>query len=91
MYSIWKFNVSPGSFTALMPENSKVLSVQTQGGVPVMWCLVDTEEEKLLRQFITYGTGHEIKNPENQEFIGTFQIDGGNLIFHLFEIRGDSK
>ncbi len=50
-----------------------------------MWALVDSEEPTLLRQFKCRGTGHDCSDLRADKFVGTFQLAGGALVFHLFE------
>jgi hypothetical protein len=88
MTTIWKFPVNPGRFNLSLPKFAVVLSVQTQKGQPMMWVLCNdhpdaTKEE---RDFVALGTGHDAEIVrQNMRFIGTFQLDDGDLIFHLFE------
>lgn len=88
MKTIWKYNVDcRSSFYLDMPVNAVVLSVQVQNGVPCIWAMVDSEERLKVRQFAVVGTG----NPINQDmtgwrFIGTFQLLGGDIVLHLFEV-----
>jgi len=75
--------------TIHMPYNAKILTAQIQkvGGDDglQMWALVDELEN--LSQPVTiaiYGTGNPIPN-EPGEYISTFQIGGGRLVFHVFQ------
>lgn len=55
----------------------------------MLWVLVDPNAPEEPRSFSVYGTGHFM--PDNPgTFIGTFQMLGGDLIFHLFEDAGQS-
>ena len=83
--AIWKFPALGPLFTAKMPIGSRVLSVQSQHGSPQMWALVDPEKSTELRQFAFYGTGHPMPDDPGK-FVGTFQVDGGDLVFHLFDV-----
>lgn len=75
----------------LMPEGAEVLSVQVQNGSPCMWAKVDTiTEERTWRQFVIYGTGHPTFDFPSK-FIGTFQMDNGSLVFHVFELIGGAQ
>ena len=83
--TVWKYPASfGGSWTQLMPVGAKVLSVQTQGNRLQIWALVDPHAPAETREFATYGTGQPMPDDPGQ-FIGTYQLDGGGLIFHLFE------
>jgi hypothetical protein len=84
MQAIWKFPLLIQDGQAVsMPAGAKVLCVQVQNGVPCLWALVDPTAPKLSRNFFTFGTGHPI-DPTGLEFVGTYQIDGGALVFHVF-------
>ena len=83
--TIWKFELSLTDVqTIKMPRDARILSVQTQFGTPFIWAIVDSEEVKEDRTFIIYGTGHPC-SCKKEDFIGTFQIDNGTFVFHLFE------
>lgn len=90
MNTIWKFAVPVApEFTLDLPTGSSVLSVQTQGahGLPHLWVEVDTDptRPRKARHFRLFGTGHPIENPLGLRYIGTFQMEDGNLVFHLYE------
>lgn len=70
-----------------MPNGAKVLSLQVQHGKPQLWILVNENNSTMTqRKFVTHGTGNPI-NPavDPSKFVGTYQLDGGNLVFHVFE------
>lgn len=69
-------------FTIKMPGHSKILDVKMQNGTPCIWALVDTEEPEIEKTFYLYGTGHKFTKGE---YVGTFQVNGGELVFHLFK------
>lgn len=83
---IWKFLIR-GSNSIHMPIGSEILTVQNQNEDAWIWALVDPEKEIEERFFEVYGTGHNIHYDMDVErkYIGTFQISGGSLVFHLFE------
>jgi len=83
MKTIWKYDINPYSKLKI-PKGAEILSVQCQKDKSCIWVLVDPSNEKELRVFRGYGTGHEL--PDNPgKFIGTFQLFDGDLVFHLFE------
>lgn len=84
MKAVWKFTLSDNA-TLDMPVGAKILSVQGQGDDICMWAFVDTEARVEKRQFVVYGTGHQIPF-HNINYIGTAQIHGGRLVFHVFEV-----
>ncbi len=87
MITIYKYKVPvQDDFELNLPAGAKLLSVQTQGNTPCMWMLVDTEVPKKLVKFAVRGTGHDCTNLNDDawKYLGTFQLNGGQLIFHLF-------
>lgn len=49
--------------------------------------LVDVGAELEERIFITYGTGHRIEDVKSLDYLGSYQVDEENFIFHVFEKR----
>lgn len=86
--TIWKFHVPvEDTFTLDVPSYFKPLDVQVQRGSAVLWAVVgDGDDPPSKRRFRVVGTGHPF--PEYSErrwqHVGTFQIAGGALVFHLF-------
>jgi hypothetical protein len=85
MKTVWKYALSPDEFTIEMPRGAQVLSADNQGGSLCMWALVDPAEPLEARRFLLAGTGHELERAEELRFVGTLQMYGGKLVFHLFE------
>jgi hypothetical protein len=84
---IWKFAINPDNLTLEMPKDAEILTVQTQNEKPCVLALVNPENDKELRYFEVYGTGHDIYCDMGIErkYINSFQLFGGTMIFHLFE------
>lgn len=84
--AIWKFQIPiEDLFSLEMPKGAEILSAQNQYEGGVMWAICDEQAEKVQRTFRIYGTGHSI-NPDGHTYIGTFQVEYGRLVWHLFEI-----
>lgn len=67
-----------------LPKGAKILCIQTQNDNPYLWALVDKYESEKETHFIeTLGTGHPINEGERQ-YIGTYQLRNGALVFHVF-------
>ena len=83
--SIWKYDLGPKfSTTVDMPVGAKVLTIQEQFGVGRIWALVDPKAPKEKRTFKVFGTGGIVdENPG--AYIGTFQMNQGSFVFHVFE------
>lgn len=87
MFSIFKYTIPiEDYFTLKLPRGAKILSLQEQYNVPQLWALVEKNAPIEIRNFRLAGTGHPIEKSENLEFIGTFQLYGGDFVGHLFEI-----
>ncbi len=82
--------------TLLLPEGARVLSV----GPPRddrdeldLWALVDAANDttmgRLRRDFRIVGTGNPVP-PDVGPFIGTVPTHGGALVWHVFEMAGQS-
>jgi len=88
MEAIWKVQLSLVHIQQVsLPAGSEVLCVQMQNGIPCIWfiCLdTDPDFAKETRTFIIYQTGGEHYKIEG-EYIGTFQLKNGGLVFHVFE------
>ncbi len=82
---VYKYRVRvEDEFDVPLPVGSEVLSVQMQHGEPVMWVRHTSDTTKIeSRRFRLAGTGHLIVG--EWLHIGTFQMSGGDLVFHLFE------
>lgn len=68
-----------------LPEGAQVLTFQAQREQPCIWALVDPSARPRPRRFRIAGTGHDIENAHELRYVGSAQLHGGNLVFHLFE------
>lgn len=85
MKRIFKYPVNIVDFIEIeMPKGAEILSFQTQYEQPCIWAIVDPEAETEMRKFRVCGTGHEL-SAHLGKFIGTTQVSGGRLVWHLFE------
>ena len=82
--TIWKYPLRPDTCGMRLPQDAKILCVQTQAEEPFLWVLLDKDKPLISRQVIVYGTGHNVIDT-SQRYIGTFQLHGGSLVFHVFE------
>lgn len=85
MITIFKYPVQMSEdFTFEAPAGAEFLSVQVQAGEAQLWARVDTSRPAATYRFGVHGTGHELNSfTRSAPHIGTFQIDGGALVFHL--------
>jgi len=86
MTQIWKYELKTVRYPEIeMPENSKILTVQIQNGIPCIWVEVDPIFKKtVLRRFEFVPTGQNV-NP-HALYIATLQFNGGKIIQHLYEL-----
>jgi len=69
----------------MLPHGSQILDVQTKGDdSPVLWALVDPEEQEVERTITLYTTGVEMPDDPGK-YCGSFQIYEHSLEFHAFE------
>ena len=95
MKTIWKFPLEvTDEQTVMMPKGAEILSAHVQVSVDVdaahesvcLWALVDTDAKLQKRVVEIFGTGNPIDIPGvTHKFIGTVQMRGGSLVWHVFE------
>ena len=83
MRTIWKFPLKITDHQSIkMPQGPRLLTVQIQDGVPMLWAMVDTNTGITWDiEIRIYGTGNPGPN-EAENYIATFQQDG--LVWHVF-------
>jgi len=87
--TIWKYKLSTTDEQVIeMPAMAEILTVQIQNGEPCLWALVDSSYPHKEKRYIEiFGTGNPIGTGP-RTYIGTYQLDGGKLVFHVFEYTG---
>lgn len=88
MRTVLKFEVKPRMVLTL-PAGSEFLAVQIQHGEPRAWFLCEQGAPNFERTFICVPTGEA--SISDEEYLGTFQLGDGALVFHLFEDIGASR
>jgi hypothetical protein len=85
MKTIYKYTLAiNGDDLIQLPKHSTILSLQVQNNKPCIWVLIDPNEAMEDIHFVTYGTGHEIR-PGLGDFVGTYQLNDGEFVFHVFK------
>lgn len=84
---IWKYPLELAEKQTLQtPLGAQILSLQVQRGVPTLWILVDPDSPKVSRTLWMVGTGYPVPAAAaSGTFIGTYQVEDGALVFHIFE------
>lgn len=89
MRRIFKYQIPlKHEFTRELHEGASVLCVQVQGenGLPHIWVECDPDRPTKPRHFRLYGTGHLIHEGVGEiRYIGTFMLDDGHFVGHLYE------
>lgn len=87
MQTIYKYPLRSQNHSLEMPKGAQILAVHSQGDIPTIWALVDSEAPLEGRHFITFGTGWEVKTPHGKRLshVGT-AITLGGLVWHVFEV-----
>lgn len=82
--TIWKYPLAiTDRQTIDAPYGAKPLAVMIQNGVPCLWMQVDPVCSKVGHLVAIYGTGHTLPNGPG-EYAGSFMIDDGTLVFHVY-------
>ena len=91
MKTIYKYALETMDAQRLtMRAGAEILCIQVQRGCPMIWASVDPQASFEQRTFRTYGTGFKI--PDNPgRYIGTYQLDGGDFVWHVFEETGEQN
>lgn len=88
MKTIWKYELPVRDVVYInMPVLSQILTIQEQRGSICLWALVDPNASQTQRVFRIVGTGHDVPEHNTGVYIDTFQMEGGDLVFHVFEIN----
>lgn len=90
MKQIWKYIIKPDSLIHNIPSGGTVRYVAEQFGDICVWVEVDPRKENESRHFEVFGTGHPINEDmgTSREYLGSVQLEGGALVFHVFEYTG---
>ena len=89
--TVWKYPLEASGHvqSVCLPSGAEVIYAAAQHQVPMIWALVDPTEELLVqRHFVMVGTGVEIEIGYGEHHhIGSFLMDDGNFVFHVFEVK----
>ena len=75
-----------------MPRAAKILTIQTQGAMPVLWAIVNPKKETRKYTFHVFGTGFEMKeyDKKHYDYVATVQqitALGISMVWHIFEVH----
>lgn len=84
MQTVWKAVLEPMVVQSIeVPKGARMLSAHSQHEKICVWFLCDSDAPKENRWIAICGTGHQA--PLDGIFLGTAQLHGGALQFHVFE------
>jgi len=86
--TIWKYQLEVKDEIFLtMPADAKLLHVGFQNGEPVLWALLNPENEYVERKIMVTGTGWDISDKDMGVYIGSIQTPSilGELVWHYFD------
>ena len=88
VYTIWKFPFDITDNQEIeMPNGARIIKIDVQNNQPCLWAIVDPTkqydtEPRVIR---VYGTGHHVFVLDKLDYLDSFQLLGGQLVFHVFE------
>ena len=87
MRKIYKYELPvDGGIIAIKQCIIKILNIQEQNGIPVMWAIVDPDDEVVEPlKIIAIGTGWELPTGL-EDYLGTAQDEYG-FVWHYFTIK----
>lgn len=85
--TIWKFPLRVADTQQVsVPRGAQILSAQVQHGALCLWALVEPDEPREDRTIVIVGTGNQAPIMTRLRHIGTAQMAGGSLVWHVFEV-----
>lgn len=88
MITIHKLTLSPKRSSYSLPEGAELLCAREQHNQVCVWYKCDPNAEQTDRKIVVFGTGHEIPKDlaRRLKYLGTAMLEGGSLVFHVFEV-----
>lgn len=84
--------------TVHLPRDAQLLALQVQHEQPCIWALVDADAPTEPWHIRIIGTGHPVDEPDmpyasalGGYYLGTFQLEGGALVFHAFRVSRGTR
>ena len=84
---IWKYVLNDVVNDLEMPAGARIIAIQTVRDEPCLWAIVNPKNKPEIRRFHITGTGIPDKAAffDNSIYVGTYQVEGGEYVFHVFE------
>ena len=92
MRKVFKYNIELTDFQKIkLPRlagadcfKDQFLKLDLQNGRPCIWCLVDDDEEEYEVIIRTVGTGEEMTLLSKDNYLDSYMLRNGELVFHIF-------
>ena len=76
------------TFELDLPKDSRILTIREQSGQPKVWVMADDTRLHQRRRFHVVRGDRDIHfNPDDCDYIGSFNAAGDVLVFHVFAER----
>jgi hypothetical protein len=90
--AIWKYTLKFTEVQDLdLPLGAELLTVQAQHGQIVLWAIVDIDEDRKSKRTFVLATNGAPFLPgswlHRERYLGTFQLNAGSFVGHVFEQR----
>lgn len=83
MRTVWKHTLGPGPITTIdVTCGARIVHVDVQLDLPRVWVDLDPEAHAQQQRVWIVGTGGAV--PEGAEHVGSFLVDGGMFVFHVY-------
>ena len=83
--TIWKFPLKIVNDQVIeVPQGAVILTAQAQHDVACLWAVVESDRPTVGRHIYIRGTGHEIADAQDGDYVGSVQLLGGGLVYHIF-------
>jgi hypothetical protein len=69
-----------------MPAGARILSLQVQRDTVCLWAMVDPNARETTRRLCIRETGQSCEGLSRAPFLGTFQLNGGTIVGHVFDL-----
>lgn len=92
MWYIYKY-LLPGlgeESSVELPSKMHICDINHQDGKLYMWACVDTTSPTVIRKVMVLGTGWEIDNPGQLQFLRTVHIPNG-YVYHVFAVHDEPE
>lgn len=85
MKTIFKYAIISHQFSLHLPRGAVVRHFAMQNGQQCLWVEQDTDKPKVEREFLIFGTGHDIPESPNEAMVYFGTLFEEPYVWHLYE------